>query len=420
MFVVPDPGFRPQVMIAQKDLAWWVEQPETIVSARGPQVGRFAINYLSPTLDHTHDGYMIEMIRKDFTRSIGKLQPEVFADLKEAADRHLYSQSGNWHEVSLWKTMEQIVFKSTLQMFVGYSLSRDDGFVRAVATFASCLGAGAIIVGQLMPPVIKPVVGYTMAIPVWFAQKWAFSYLMPEAKVRIDNLRRKRSDSNFKWEEPKDMMMWMVRTAMDRKDPKLNPFYIAERILFLVSRISPRRNSVSANTCQSKMLGAIHTTIMTGTNMMLDLLSSPAENDYYAALRQEADSVFLTPSDWESHAHVMRLNLADSTLRETLRKNPVLTRSVLREVIAPDGLVFPDGQHLKKGTWVGIPSVGVHHDENIYARPQLYDPFRFVPKPKASTDEMGNPMGPQKPSRPEGLSTASDTYLAFGYGRHSW
>ena len=78
-----------------------------------------------------------------------------------------------------------------------------------------------------------------MAVPIYIAQALAFRFLVPEIKNRMANIRRKRADHSFKWDEPKDMLMWIVVAAMNRQDPKADtPEKIAQGLLFLVSPLS--------------------------------------------------------------------------------------------------------------------------------------------------------------------------------------
>ena len=171
------------------------------------------------------------------------------------------------------------------------------------------------------------------------------------------------------------------------------------------------------------MLGGIHTTIMSATNTLVDLVSSPLEDDNFGRLREEAASTFCSDEDWNDHNLLRKLTHTDSAIRETLRLNPVLTRLLLREVVDDKGLRLPDGHHLSKGTWIAVTSVGIHSDERFYANPERYKPFRFVErvKPNAKGSDEGVAQSSLFQSgKPQGLSTASDTYLAFGYGRHSW
>ena len=236
-------------MIPQEDLSWLVELPESVLSARGPQVGRFAISYLAPTLDFSHDMYMMDLVRKDLTRNLGRLQPSMFSDIKESIDDLFGTDTRNWNEICLFDAMQKTIFKSSNRVFVGSPLCHNERFLRSSATFATSLGMGAILVGQLMPSILKPIFGYMFAAPIYVAQKVSFRYLVPEIEERIMKLRQKRANSEFKWEEPKDMLMWMVVAAMDRQDPKLDrPVCIAERILFFVSFQSSKLPLESKNT----------------------------------------------------------------------------------------------------------------------------------------------------------------------------
>ncbi len=123
------------------------DQPETVLSARLPQVGRFAIDYLAPGLDVNHDLFMIDIARKDLTRNLGRLQPSIYHDIRESIDELMGIDIDCWREVCLWDTMQKTIFKSTNRVFVGLPLCQDEGYLRSSAAFANWLGAGAIIVG---------------------------------------------------------------------------------------------------------------------------------------------------------------------------------------------------------------------------------------------------------------------------------
>ena len=163
---------------------------------------------------------------------------------------------------------------------------------------------------------------------------------------------------------------------------------------------------------------------MTATNTFFDLLSSDPDLKYYETLQEEASTTFREKGDWADPAALGKLSYADSAIRETLRENPVLTRVVVREVIQKGGIDLPDGHHVPQGGWLAAPVVGIHHDERFYPDPEKYEPFRFV-KAAAETPSNGDTddiqTGKAAQNRKlQGLSTATDSYLAFGYGRHSW
>jgi len=127
-------------------------------------------------------------------------------------------------------------------------------------------------------------------------------------------------------------------------------------------------------------------------------------------LRAEAADAFPTPADWADPQALKKLVLADSALQESLRRSSIQTRGLLRQVVAENGVVLPDGTHLAHGTWVGVPVEAVHMDEQIYANPLEYDPFRFA---KSETEKDVTGQG-------NDATKASDTFLPWSYGRFAW
>ena len=223
-------------MVPKEHLRWMVEQPETVLSARLPQVGRFAIEYLAPGLDVNHDLFMMDAVRKDLTRNLGRLQSSIYQDMSESIDELMGIDTDNWREICLWETMQKTVFKSTNRVFVGLPLCQDEGYLRSSAAFANWLGAGAIVVGQYMPSVLKPFFGYLTAIPICIQKNKSFGYLLPVFKERMENIRRKRADPTSEFIEPKDMITWMSTAVIDNPTTTHSkPEALAERILFFVS-----------------------------------------------------------------------------------------------------------------------------------------------------------------------------------------
>ena len=162
---------------------------------------------------------------------------------------------------------------------------------------------------------------------------------------------------------------------------------------------------------------------MTTTTVLLDLVSSNPDDRIWEQLREEAAGVFESESDWNDPASLPKLSLADSTIRESSRLNPILTKVLLREVVAKDGLTLPSGHEVPKGGWVAVCMVDVHRDDRFYPKPDEYQPFRFAKKKEDLSDESGKGNLTDKASiyrKNQDLSTASDIFLSFGYKRNSW
>lgn len=223
-------------MIPPELIKWFSEQPESTLAAHRPLRETVGIPYLIPTMDMKHDMYIIDIVRKEMTRSLGKLQPDIFRDLKGSIDSLFGTDPEDWRCIPLYETLEEILFKSSNRVFVGSPLCSNKTFLRSSAAFANILGIGAVLVGEYLPLVLKPIFGYPLALPVYFAQALTRRYLVPEIKSRMVNIQRQRSEPEFEWDQPKDMLMWIVIAAMDRQDPIADkPENIAQGLLFLVS-----------------------------------------------------------------------------------------------------------------------------------------------------------------------------------------
>lgn len=145
----------------------------------------------------------------------------------------------------------------------------------------------------------------------------------------------------------------------------------------------------------------------------------------YESLREEAASSIKSEDDWMNGATFKRFILSDSAIRESLRYHPILIKGLTKEVVREGGLKLPDGTHIPRGGWIGIPVLGLHMDSRFYPNPQEYDPFRFA---KLKQDHE-NPQRRKEASteNPTNITNnnldaaqPSQTYLGFGYGRHAW
>lgn len=399
------------------------------------QVGNFAINYLCPGLDFNHDGFMIGAVRKDLTRNLGRMQQIIIDDIREAIDGAMGLDTESWKGVCITKVMEDVVLRSTSRVLVGSSLCQNKEYLRFSMAFATWLGGGSILVGQYMPWMIKPFLGYLGALPVYYYKQKALKFLLPVIEDRMTKMKRKRADPSFQYEEQKDLITWMTQAVLDNTDTRMvPPTFLGTRLLFFVSTTEAIHYSCSGNSQRFsyfpmnadtlvQTLGAIHTTITTATNTMLDLISSNPDGGFWERLREEAAGVLKTADDWNNPASLPKLQLADSTIRESLRKNPVLSRVILREVMPKDGVTLPSGHHVPKGVWMAAAAVGVHHDDRFYLKPEEYDPFRFAKKHENTPLRANEEVMSDKASihrENQSLATASDIFLAFGYGKHAW
>ncbi|KAL9040843.1 MAG: hypothetical protein Q9214_004324 [Letrouitia sp. 1 TL-2023] len=353
----------------------------------------FKNRYLAPTLDFHNEEFVMMAIRKDFLRNLPQVQPDLFEDMKSSVDLLFGMNTEDWSDVCLWEAMEQIIFRSTIRIFFGRELSENENYMKFSRSFAFWLGIGSVFVGQLIPAVIRPAVGYFAAIPVYVFRTKSLKYLTPLIAQRLNDMKQHKNDQLSIPEIPNDLVTWILNRFLNSDHPgHTSPAIIAEQLLYFT-------------------LGATHTTITTATNAVFDILSAPPEMRVYETLRKELEPVFTTTSAWEDPAFLKHLPLTESAIRETLRLSPVITRVVMRQVMERDGIRLPDGNRLPYGSWAGATAMGVHGDEDLYPNPQQYKPFRFVYK------EAGKKISQQP--RSENISTINEKYLSFGLGKNA-
>ena len=153
-------------------------------------------------------------------------------------------------------------------------------------------------------------------------------------------------------------------------------------------------------------------------------MSSAPEHRYFEKLREEAQYVFRSETDWMDHTSVTRLPLTDSAIRESLRRNPINSRGLTREVTPKDGVTLPDGNRIPRGAWLAVLERSVHLDERFYSSAHQYEPFRFNRSNQESDGFISKSEGlTEKASeyrKNVTLPSTSDIFMAWGHGRHAW
>lgn len=129
--------------------------------------------------------------------------------------------------------------------------------------------------------------------------------------------------------------------------------------------------------------------------------------------------------------------LHDSVLRETLRLNPAFDDSMLREVVAPEGVYTPEGVYLPCGSHVAMHTrlmqrsewagegQGEGRDWDEF-RPFRYHDMAAEAQRKASETNEGDDATEEERAvagSGKGQISAvqiSERYMGFGLGRHAW
>ena len=195
-----------------------------------------------------------------------------------------------------------------------------------------------------------------------------------------------------------DYVQWAIDHSYINNDP-------SERDVDLITR---RFNAMG--------FAAIQSSVITASNLFLDLTASPITPSYFETIRDEVTAELdLAGGAWSQRV-LSRMVTLDSGLRETMRLWGFVSRGVLKEVVSKDGVTLPDGTHLPRGVKVGIHQSALHRDEDIYPEASKFLPLRFCTK----TEEPVNNTPDGHGRRGAALVTTSATWLGFSHGKHAW
>ena len=147
-----------------------------------------------------------------------------------------------------------------------------------------------------------------------------------------------------------DYVTWSIRDSFTRSNPLDRS---TEMLVYRVTMVN---------------FTAIHTTTLTVTNLLFDLLGSPRASEFYAGLREEAERLLRDYNGVWTKVVVAKAIRLDSTIRETMRLSSFLGRGLERKVVSNESLTLEDGCHLPRGTKSGVSVYSTHHDEGFYAQ----------------------------------------------------
>jgi cytochrome P450 len=157
---------------------------------------------------------------------------------------------------------------------------------------------------------------------------------------------------------------------------------------------------------QSQSLAASGTSAMTSTHVLLDLLLSERKN--YDKVQEEAIAAFSTYHSGSNVSLLTQLPCAGSAVRESMRLHPLFVPFPVVKVMQQGGITLPTGNHMPYGSFIGTPIFRVHMNSDSHPEPEEYLPFRFL---QASVVPAETDIS---------ATAATDSFLSFGAGRHTW
>ena len=317
-----------------------------------------------------------------------------------AMDQTWGMDTKGWKEIGIWENMMVIIPRITNRMLIGLPICRNEDFLNSMSKFAMNVIAYATLYLRVMPRFLRPILAPLITMPNTRLWRNTTKYTLPIINERLANFKRKQEDPSFQWDEPNDYISWHINvaTAEGRHD-ELTPDMISRRLMPL-------------------NFAAIHTTALTVTNTILDLLSSPSSPEWLEGIREEAERVLAEEGGQWTKAGLARCRRSDSAIRESMRVSNFMTRNLLRKVMPKEGIEnIAEGWRAPQGALIGVDMQSVQHDPEIYPDPHTYDPFRFL-KQGERADASAVPSN-DPGTKNTGLTTTSDIFLSFSHGRHA-
>ncbi|KAK8033499.1 hypothetical protein PG991_002897, partial [Apiospora marii] len=354
------------------------------------------------------------VVRSKMNAVLERICGDMNKELQYAFDLRLGTNTNDWKEIDLLRTVRLVVAQAASRFTVGL---RNTTIWFVVTGFILTLNAGrdeqylidTIRIGDSM--VVTCGLAGGMPVPwrslVGFFTSWALRpqigrikrHIKPVYLERQETLKHDPEDPCHS--EPQDFFQMMMRFAQKERPHEVDDFDSIARRLIVAN------------------FGWMHNTSFQATQLILNILDSNAEFNTISVLRDEFSSVLGKDGDADqtwSKTKVASLTRADSVARETLRLDSFSNRFQYRKAIV-DHLVTEDDITLPKGALISMLGRPAHRNaEYLPDEPDKYDPFRFsrAREAAAAVDADGKPClqnltfvgtGPQ--------------HLPWSHGKHS-
>ncbi len=382
---------------------WLLEFPDRVVSSAEAQDD--VLNSYYNFLGMMDNAFAISTVHKHLARHLPQLIPGVQEEVANAIDKTFGEDTENWKSLNLWEAWLGLIPQITNRILVGKEICRDPEFLRCQVGFADDVVRNGFFL-SMVPKILHPVVGRLAALPNWLHWRKSKKIAGPMIEKRLEDLAKKASgDPEYQdWEPAQDMVTWLILQAqIDGKAP-------------------PSVDSVSKWLLPVEF-AAIHTTVLTGHSLLLDLLCADPSRRYLDEIREETANVLAEENGSWTKQGLSRLYKTDSAIKESQRYSHFASSLVHRKVVAKDGITHKgEGWHAPQGAMLMLNLGGLHHDPDIYDNPEDFDAFRFA---RAREEYEARPQDQKDPDeglriKKLGMVTTSDHHLAFGHGRHAW
>ncbi|KAL8871199.1 MAG: hypothetical protein Q9174_002918 [Haloplaca sp. 1 TL-2023] len=365
-------------MLPPEHIKWFSNQPNATLSSTEIRKERHAVRYLDIGVDFDTTVFFLErFIGESLTKNLDKLQEPMVEETLRSVDEVLGTDESAWRTINVYNSMQDVITPAMSRVFFDLPLCRDTDFMTSFRRYILAMGVGTLVVGQ-MPRAFKRVLVPVFNLPVRYYRSKTMEVLVPmvEQQLQAQNLSATTAGSQEKY----DLISQSAR--------------ISAKLSGVCDVVNPGICRIVINDVKA-----------------------------YETLGEEAARSLQGEDDWMNPAVFKRLELCDSAIRETARYHPILIKGLTKEVVHPNGLSLPNGTHVPRGAWLGVPVIGLHRDDRFYPEALKYDPFRFarLNQDRRDLQRKTGVRGDQEttPLRDLDAARPTSTYVGFGYGKHA-
>ncbi|KIJ50513.1 hypothetical protein M422DRAFT_27187 [Sphaerobolus stellatus SS14] len=327
--------------------------------------------FLGPTINTNR--YHVPIVRNQLTRNLGHL----FDDIREEGALAIEENipiTDEWTNIKVYPALLQVIARMSNRTFVGVPLCRNPEYIGVNIRHTLDVGEGTRIL-PYFPEFLKPLAArYLTNAPRSIAT--VLKHLRPIIEERQKKLDEYGSDYPDK---PLDFLSWLLDEA---EGEERTPEKLTSRIVHM-------------------NFAAVHTTSISFTHALYHLAAHP---QFIAPLREEIESI-VNQEGW-SKGSFGKMRKLDSFFKESQRYYGISSISIVRKALKE--YTFSDGTLVPKGAMLFAASFPRHHDDEVYANADTFQPFRF--------SELREKDGLN--STNQFVNTNLD-YLAFGHGSHA-
>ncbi|KAI1814156.1 cytochrome P450 [Poronia punctata] len=409
--LIPGLAFHDDVVLPPSALKWLQRQPEHLVSASHAQVETIQPFYAFGDDKFVDDPWAGLLIKTDLNLVLENVCAAMNDELAVAIDSHFGTDTDNWREIDLMFAVRMIIAQASSRFTLGGSprgreLCRNKGYLQTCLSVSDALVTNTGV-SMLCPKILRPIFGRLGRIPAQREMRVLEKYFEPVYRERLEMLTQQEDP-----EDIKDHLHMMFRYGLANRREEVHNLSDMTKRLSLAN------------------FGSMHQTSIQVVNMLLNILSSDAEFNTVALLRDEISRVVYATGNNENawtKSKVAAMTRADSAARETMRTHPFGSRSVNRTIVA-EGVVTEDGIPLPKGANVSVLSYWSQNDSDVVENPEKFDPFRYSRIREAAEMNNNNNNNNNTDNNNNNKNTnlgqlsfvsLGPQHLSFSYGKHA-